>query len=156
MPVNPTTAKTQQAAASPDVQAGLSELERHASKQYRADMEARYGIVTQAEVYGTPVAKLRLIAKRLGRDPTLADALWRSGVHDARMLATMVDDPEHVTVAQMNRWAKNFDNWAIVDTTARWRAGTGSEARRVGPCHRTLDRQRRAPCVCQGLGSHRT
>lgn len=102
--------------AAVDVSEVLLELERCASKQYRADMKARYGIVTQAAVYGTPVAKLRLIAKRLGRDHALAAALWRSGNHDARMLATMVDDPEAVTVAQMDRWAKDFDNWALVDT----------------------------------------
>jgi 3-methyladenine DNA glycosylase AlkD len=78
-------------------------------------MFARYGIVTKAEAYGTPVAKLKLIAKRLGRDHALADALWRSGVHDARMLATMVDDPAQVTPAQMQRWARDFDNWGIVD-----------------------------------------
>lgn len=103
-------------AATPDVQKVLRELSSSASKQYRADMAARYGIVTRAEVYGTPVAKLKLIAKRLGRDHALADALWRSGVHDARMLATMVDAPEQVSVAQMDRWKKDFDNWAIVDT----------------------------------------
>lgn len=99
-----------------DVGRVLRELERNASKHYRADMAARYGIVTQAVVYGTPMAKLKPIAKRLGRDGALADALWRSGVHDARMLATLIDDPERVTVAQMRRWAKDFDNWALVDT----------------------------------------
>jgi 3-methyladenine DNA glycosylase AlkD len=99
-----------------DVAAVLRELQRNASKRYRADMSARYGIVTRAIVYGTPVAKLKLIARKLGRDHELAGALWNSGVHDARMLAAMVDDPARVTPAQMNRWAKDFDNWGIVDT----------------------------------------
>jgi 3-methyladenine DNA glycosylase AlkD len=62
------------------------------------------------------MAKLKLIAKQLGQSHALADALWRSGVYDARMLATMVDEPEQVTAAQMDRWAKDFDNWALVDT----------------------------------------
>jgi 3-methyladenine DNA glycosylase AlkD/uncharacterized protein YdhG (YjbR/CyaY superfamily) len=94
----------------------LRELERKASKRYRDDMRARYGIVTKAVVYGTPVAQLKAIARRLGRDHDLADALWRSGVHDARMLATMVADPVRLTAAQMSRWAKDFDNWGIVDS----------------------------------------
>ena len=58
---------------------------------------------------------MRLVLRE-GRDHALAAALWRSGNHDARMLATMVDDPEAVTVAQMDRWAKDFDNWGITDT----------------------------------------
>ncbi len=102
--------------AAPSVDAVLAELKRNASKQYRADMSARYGIVTKAEVYGTTVATMRAMAKRLGRDHALADKLWRTGVHDARMLATMVGDPAQVTVAEMERWARDFDNWGIVDT----------------------------------------
>ena len=61
------------------------------------------------------MAEVKLIAKRLGQSHALADDLWRSGVYDARMLATMVDDPAQVTVAQMDRWAKDFDNWAVCD-----------------------------------------
>ena len=102
--------------AAPDVDDVLRELERNSSKQYRTDMAARYGIVTKAEVYGTPVGKLRAIAKKLGYDHDLAEQLWATGVHDARLLATMVDDPALVTPAQMERWAKDFDNWGIVDT----------------------------------------
>jgi 3-methyladenine DNA glycosylase AlkD len=46
----------------------------------------------------------------------MAEALWKSGVFDARMLATMVDNPAEVTPAQMDRWVKDCDNWALVDT----------------------------------------
>ena len=99
-----------------DLAAILRELERKGSKQYFADMSARYGIVTKAKAYGVPVATLRAMANSLGRDHDLAEALWASGVHDARMLATMVGDPARLTPAQMSRWAKDFDNWGIVDT----------------------------------------
>jgi hypothetical protein len=51
-----------------------------------------------------PMAKMKQIAKALGCDHGLADALWRTGVHEARMLASMVDEPERVTPAQMDRW----------------------------------------------------
>ena len=79
-------------------------------------MERRYGIVTAAPVLGVPVAKLRAIAKRLGFQHGRARGLWSSGVHDARMLATMIADPARMTVAQMDRWTKAMDNWALVDT----------------------------------------
>lgn len=100
----------------PDVKIILADLKRHASPHYKADMAKRYGIVTAAPVYGVPVAKLRAMAKSIGPDHALAQKLWASGVHDARMLATMVGDAAQVTPAEMERWAKDFDNWGIVDT----------------------------------------
>ena len=113
----PAKAKKAVARAAPDdLKAILAELKRSSSTRYKADMAARYGIVTKAEVYGTPVGALRTMAKRIGHDHALAQQLWASGVHDARMLATMVGDPAKVTPAEMNRWVKDFDNWGIVDT----------------------------------------
>ncbi len=103
-------------APAPDVKAVLAELKQNSSAQYKADMRARYGIVTRAQVYGVPVAVLRKIAKHIGHDRKLAQQLWASGVHDARMLASMIDDPADVTPAQMERWVKDMDNWALVDT----------------------------------------
>jgi 3-methyladenine DNA glycosylase AlkD len=32
------------------------------------------------------------------------------------MLATLVDEPARVTPAQMDRWCRDFNNWAICDT----------------------------------------
>lgn len=75
---------------------------------------ARYAIVAP-KVFGVSVGTLRDIGKRTGRDHALAIALWKSGWYEARMLTAFVDDPARVTVAQMDRWAKDFDNWAICD-----------------------------------------
>lgn len=94
----------------------LGELERSGSSKFRADMSARYGIVTKDPAFGTPMAKIRLIAKQVGQDHAVAEALWKTGVYEARLLASLVAEPERVTAAQMNRWAKAFDNWAVVDT----------------------------------------
>lgn len=102
--------------AARDVDAVLRELKRHATKQFRADLSERYGIVTRDETFGTRMAKIKAIAKPLGKDHDFAEQLWRTGVYEARLLASMVDDPERVTPTQMNRWAKDFDNWAVVDT----------------------------------------
>lgn len=104
------------APARADVKSVLAELKRAGDPTYKADMGKRYGIVTKAPVYGVRVATLRTMAKRIGYDHALSEKLWASGVHDARMLATMVDDPADVTAAQMERWVKDMDNWGIVDT----------------------------------------
>ena len=99
-----------------DVKSVLRELERNATKQFRADMSARYGIRTKDTTLGTPMSKIKAIAKPLGKDHDLAEALWRTGVYEARILASMVDEPDRVTPEQMDRWAADFDNWAVVDT----------------------------------------
>jgi len=92
----------------------LAELKALGTDEGRAGM-ARYGIVAD-RVYGVSVANIRLLARQLGRDHDLADALWRTGWYEARLLAAFVDDPKLVTPAQMDRWAAEFENWADCDT----------------------------------------
>ena len=75
---------------------------------------ARYGINTD-EALGVPIPNLRKIAKREGKDHGLARALWASGIHEARILAAMVEQPGKVTPAQMDRWVKAFDSWDLCD-----------------------------------------
>jgi 3-methyladenine DNA glycosylase AlkD/uncharacterized protein YdhG (YjbR/CyaY superfamily) len=104
------------AAAPRNVPSVLRELARNASKAFRADMSARYGIVTKDETLGTPMAKIKAVAKTLRKDHDFAEALWRTGVYEARILASMVDEPGRVTPAQMDRWGRDFDNWGVCDT----------------------------------------
>ena len=102
--------------SSPDdlVRATLAWLERRGSKRNRDGM-ARYGIVAD-KVFGVSVGDLRRYGRRLGRSHELADALWRTGWYEARMLASFVEDPGAVTPRQMDQWCRAFDNWAICDT----------------------------------------
>ena len=88
-------------------------LERRGTQRNRDGM-ARYGIRSE-KAYGVSVTDLRGLAKRLGRDHDLALDLWDTGWYEARMLTGFVDDPALVRPAQMNRWARDFDNWAICD-----------------------------------------
>ena len=76
---------------------------------------ARYAIPSD-NAYGVAMKDIKELGKKLGRDHELAAALWRTGVYEARMLCSFVDDPTQVTSAQMDRWCKDFDNWAICDT----------------------------------------
>ena len=75
---------------------------------------ARYGIRSE-KCYGVSMKKLMAIKRRVGKNHELAQGLWESGIHDARLLACLIDDPKQVTEAQMDRWVKDFDNWAVCD-----------------------------------------
>jgi 3-methyladenine DNA glycosylase AlkD len=96
------------------VQAALAWLERKSTRRDRENL-ARFGI-TATNAVGVSMANMKVLARRLGRDHELAAALWDTGCYEARMLTSFVDDPARVTPAQMDRWCRDFDNWAICDT----------------------------------------
>lgn len=91
----------------------LGELRAQADPANVAGM-ARFGIRPERAL-GISVKTLRGLARQLGRDHALARELWASGVHEARILASMVDEPARVTRAQMERWARGFDSWDVCD-----------------------------------------
>lgn len=97
------------------VDAALHWLESRGTKKTRDDLLPRYGI-TAAKAYGVPVGVIQKLAKQIGRDHALAQALWQTGYYEAQLLTCYVDQPDKVTPAQMDRWARDWDNWGIVDT----------------------------------------
>jgi 3-methyladenine DNA glycosylase AlkD len=99
-----------------DVKTALAWFEQHGSKKFRADMASRYGITTQDKTFGVPMASIQKLGKELGRSHELALALWATGVYEARILVSYVDEPARLTKAQMDAYARDFDNWAVVDT----------------------------------------
>ena len=64
---------------------------------------------------GLTAPALHACAKAVGRDHRLAQALWKTGRRDARMLAPLVDEPSKVTSSQMDRWSRDFDSWGLCD-----------------------------------------
>jgi 3-methyladenine DNA glycosylase AlkD len=96
------------------VQEILRWLERRGTRRNRDGM-ARYAI-TSPKAFGVSVQTMRPLAKRLGRDHELALALWDTGWLEARVLASLVDDPARVTPRQMEQWVADFDNWAVCDS----------------------------------------
>jgi len=94
-------------------EAVLDRLESLGSEENRAGM-GRYGIAVD-RAYGVPLSVLRPFAKELGRDHDLAVALWRTGMHEARLLASIVDEPKRVTAEQIDAWTADFDSWDICD-----------------------------------------
>jgi 3-methyladenine DNA glycosylase AlkD len=77
--------------------------------------QRRYGIETRGEHLGIRAPVLRDIARRHRRDHALALELWITAVHEARIIATLIDDPRQVTRRQMERWIRDCDNWAVTD-----------------------------------------
>ena len=75
---------------------------------------ARFGI-RSGKVYGVSLPEVKRIARQAGRDHVLAKKLWSSGVHEARLVACFIENPAEVTPRQMERWARDFDNWAVCD-----------------------------------------
>jgi 3-methyladenine DNA glycosylase AlkD len=75
---------------------------------------ARYGINPE-NTLGISIPALRSIAKEIGKDHALAQELWASGIHEARILAAFIDDPKQVTEIQMENWVVDFDSWDVCD-----------------------------------------
>ena len=82
--------------------------------QRNVDGMARYGINPENN-YGVSVGKMRELAKEIGRDHELALKLWNSGIHDARILAPIIMEPDKITEEQMDAWVHDFDSWDICD-----------------------------------------
>jgi 3-methyladenine DNA glycosylase AlkD len=96
------------------VRDALTALEAMSTKRDRENL-TRFGI-TASKAYGVSMANIQRLAKQLGRNHALADALWKTGWYEARLMTSFVDEPQRVTSAQMDRWCRDFDNWGICDT----------------------------------------
>jgi 3-methyladenine DNA glycosylase AlkD len=84
--------------------------------QRNIDGMAHFGIRAE-NVYGVSKAKLDALAKRVGRNHSLALDLWLTGNHDARILAGMIANPRQITSEIMDLWARDFNNWDVCDGT---------------------------------------
>lgn len=91
----------------------LAYLRSHANPASVAGM-ARYGINTR-NTLGVSIPLLRQLARSHRRQHELALELWATDIHEARLLATLVDDPRQVTPAQMEAWVGDLDSWDLCD-----------------------------------------
>lgn len=93
----------------------VRELQGLADPKVRAKM-AYFGVnVPNAHGISTPL--LQRFARHIGKDHRLAQELWTTGIHEARILATFIGEPEKITAAEMGRWVRDFNSWDIVDAT---------------------------------------
>jgi len=75
---------------------------------------AKFGI-NPNNTLGVSIPILRKMAKDIGKNHDLAQELWNSGIHEARLLACFIDEPKSVTEEQMENWIKDFDSWDVCD-----------------------------------------
>jgi 3-methyladenine DNA glycosylase AlkD len=92
----------------------VSEL-RAVADPSQLDGMARFGIRTDRALGGVGLPRMRALAKRVGRRHDLALGLWDTGIDEARLVATMVDDPTSVTEDQMEAWVADLDSWDLCD-----------------------------------------
>ena len=91
----------------------IAELKSMGNPKAAAGM-ARYGIKAD-QALGVSIPKLQGLAKKIGKSRKMAKDLWSSAIHEARILACMIDDPQQVTADQLEHWVADFDSWDLCD-----------------------------------------
>ncbi|MEI8273027.1 MAG: DNA alkylation repair protein [Paludibacter sp.] len=91
----------------------LTELKTLSNPAHFAQLE-RFGI-ENSNAFGIKIPDLRLFAKKIGKNHELALELWETGIHEARILASFIDDSKQVTEKQFDAWVRDFDSWDICD-----------------------------------------
>ena len=97
------------------VRRAVAELRRHGQKRNVEGM-ARFGIRAK-KVYGVSKPRMDEIAREIGKNHALGAKLWKTGIHDARLLGMLISEARKVTSGQMERWVRDFDNWDVCDGT---------------------------------------
>jgi len=105
----------------------LKQLEEVGTPQNRK-IYGRHGV--QGPLFGVSFAHLKRLAKETGKDHRLAEALWASGNHDARVLSTMIADPAKATARGLDEWSRDLDNYVITDSFSGYVARAGMAQRK--------------------------
>jgi 3-methyladenine DNA glycosylase AlkD len=96
-----------------DADSIIALLKQKADAKYLAGM-LRFGIDNQRAL-GVKIPEVRKIAKACKKDHELAQQLWATGIHEARIMASLVDDPAKVTEKQIDDWTMEFYSWDLCD-----------------------------------------
>ncbi|MDH7514399.1 MAG: DNA alkylation repair protein [Bacteroidota bacterium] len=80
----------------------------------RLEGMAKFGMNTKNRL-GVSMPDIRRVAKETGRDHTLALELWKTGIAEARIAASLIADPEKLTIREMESWVGDFDSWDVCD-----------------------------------------
>ncbi len=77
---------------------------------------AKFGI-NNSKALGIRVPHLRSLAKEIGKNHPLALELWATEIHEARLLASIIESPENLNEQQFDAWVHDFDSWDLCDVT---------------------------------------
>jgi 3-methyladenine DNA glycosylase AlkD len=105
--------KKVQSSALNNVEAIVAHLQSVANKDHLAG--AKYFGINNDTALGVPLPALRTLAKSIGKDHLLALQLWETNVHEARILASMIDVAAEVTTEQIDAWTADFQSWDVCD-----------------------------------------
>ena len=94
------------------IQDVLAELERAGTAQNRK-VYKRHGI--KEPLYGVSYANLNKLKKKIKVNHELAQELWATGNHDARVLATKIANAKQMTEEEIEAWASELDNYVLTD-----------------------------------------
>lgn len=67
------------------------------------------------KMLGISVTTLRGIAKTIKTNHSLAQELWATGIHEARILSCLIADVKKLTPEDMDSMIKDFDSWDVCD-----------------------------------------
>ena len=95
-------------------EAVLAELHSAANPEWVKESQERFGITTTTAL-GISIPAIRSIAKSVGKNHDIALQLWKTGIHEARLLAAMVAEVERTDEKLMEKWLKDFNSWDMVD-----------------------------------------
>jgi 3-methyladenine DNA glycosylase AlkD len=90
----------------------IAQIKALASPENLAGQQ-RFAIVGGTQ-FGVSMPQLRTLAKGI-RSHELAAQLWETNIHEARILAALMDEPKKVTIEQMNTWTEKFESWDVCD-----------------------------------------
>lgn len=91
----------------------VAQLKKYSKPRDREGM-VRFGINPKYAL-GVRIPVLRNLAKKIGKNHRLAKGLWATKIHEARILAGIIEEREKVDEKQMGRWVKEFNSWDLCD-----------------------------------------
>ncbi len=84
------------------------------NKEIVQQRRIKFGIIT-INALGVTLKDLNAILKYIKKSDNLALELYDTGIHEAQILCAKMFNPKNVTEVLMEKWVKNFDNWATCD-----------------------------------------
>lgn len=75
---------------------------------------AYFGI-PDVKALGVKTPDIRNVAKKLGKNHQLGFELWKTDIHEARMLASMLMDGKLLTNDEFDALVADFDSWDVCD-----------------------------------------
>lgn len=91
----------------------LKEIKANGNPENVSGMQ-RFGIRFE-KCFGCNIPFLRNLAKKYKGNHKLALELWKTEIHEARILSFLIEDPNQTTELQIETWLKDVKSWDICD-----------------------------------------